>query len=481
MSELGEWIETERRYAVGAMLASVSATHLVKERPGFGQTIVPRPGSIVASPVPASYDPDPDYFFHWFRDSAIVIDALRVAWREGLIDKSALLRLREFVTFSLSLRTLNGEKFLRQADFRSKVQPFFLQYVRPDDQIAAVSGENVLADTRVNPDGTLDISRWNRPQADGPAMRCIALLRWLRQRLDLEPTLRSAIHALLDGDLAFTLARVKQPSFDIWEEQNGFHYHTQIVQAEALDQGAAWLDENGEAARADACRTAANDIQGRLERLWNGRVYASRASSTTSSTDRELDVAVILGTLHAGRPSGPHSVLDPRAQATLTALEELFESEYAINQDRPRDHAPALGRYTRDAYYSGGAYYFATLAAAEFYYALATALFEGAGIAVTEDNALFIRRLATGSEERDNRTLAAHALRRGDAFMRTVRAYTPSDGELSEQFDQKTGAQTSAKHLAWSYAAFITAASARTQAIVASSAANQPGSRASTA
>jgi glucoamylase len=36
-----------------------------------------------------------------------------------------------------------------------------------------------------------------------------------------------------------------------------------------------------------------------------------------------------------------------------------------------------------------------------------------------------------------------------------VRAYTPASGDLSEQFDQRTGEQTSAKHLAWSYAAFI--------------------------
>ena len=48
--------------------------------------------------------------------------------------------------------------------------------------------------------------------------------------------------------------------------------------------------------------------------------------------------------------------------------------------------------------------------------------------------------------------------------MRTVQAYTPSGGDLSEQFDRATGAQTSAKHLAWSYAAFITAAASRRRA-----------------
>jgi glucoamylase len=42
-----------------------------------------------------------------------------------------------------------------------------------------------------------------------------------------------------------------------------------------------------------------------------------------------------------------------------------------------------------------------------------------------------------------------------------VRAFTPESGDLSEQFDQNNGAQTSVRHLAWSYAAFLTAVAAR--------------------
>ena len=48
--------------------------------------------------------------------------------------------------------------------------------------------------------------------------------------------------------------------------------------------------------------------------------------------------------------------------------------------------------------------------------------------------------------------------------MAMVRKYTPESGEMSEQFDQTTGAQTSAKNLAWSYASYITALSARREA-----------------
>ena len=116
---------------------------------------------------------------------------------------------------------------------------------------------------------------------------------------------------------------------------------------------------------------------------------------------------------------------------TLRRIESLFEAEYPINQNRPPHRGPALGRYSGDVYYSGGAYYFSTLAAAEFCF----------------------RAAATRDREQ--------LLRRGDSYLETVRAYTPDSGELSEQFDKTTGAQTSARHLSWSYAAFITCIAAR--------------------
>ncbi|HEV7960570.1 MAG TPA: glycoside hydrolase family 15 protein, partial [Rhizomicrobium sp.] len=78
MSGLEAWIAKEWDHAAQMMLKSISPVGIVKERQHFGQIIVPKPGSVVASPVLAAYDPDPDYFFHWYRDSALVIDALRL-------------------------------------------------------------------------------------------------------------------------------------------------------------------------------------------------------------------------------------------------------------------------------------------------------------------------------------------------------------------------------------------------------------------
>jgi glucoamylase len=271
---------------------------------------------------------------------------------------------------------------------------------------------------------------------------------------------------LISGDLAFTLSHAQKPSFDIWEEESGFHYYTQLVQAEALAQGAEWLAEIGQSVLARACSVAAGEIVQRLDTLWSAAAgfYRSRLGVVAGETGKDLDFAVILGVLHAGRREGAHSVLDTRVQATLTILEELFEAEYAINSDRPAGRGPAMGRYANDTYYSGGAYFFMTLGAAEFYFKLAKALRSGATMALTEENKRFRECLGAAEGAAQGNLLAAAAIRRGDAIMRTVRAFTPAGGDLSEQFDRTTGAETSAKHLSWSYAAFITAAASRAQA-----------------
>ena len=86
MEPLERWIERQYRHCAVAMLRSVSAVGIVKNRPGFAQSVRARKGSIVASPVLGAYDPEPDYFFHWFRDSAVVIDALRILFEDKGLD-----------------------------------------------------------------------------------------------------------------------------------------------------------------------------------------------------------------------------------------------------------------------------------------------------------------------------------------------------------------------------------------------------------
>ncbi|HWY62133.1 MAG TPA: glycoside hydrolase family 15 protein, partial [Rhizomicrobium sp.] len=239
-----------------------------------------------------------------------------------------------------------------------------------------------------------------------PALRVLTLLRWG------VPDDQAAF--LLRADLAFVLGHARLPCFGVWEEEKGLHYYVLRVSAAALAAGATFLAARGEAAFAAHCRGEADAIRRALEGWWvDGFVRAHILDSRRA--EKELDVSVILAANHAG------AAPDEKLLVTLAKLEELFGALYPINRGRA---APALGRYRDDAYYGGGAWYAATLAAAEFCY-------------------------------------RAGDVARGDAYFETVRAFTPESGDMSEQFDRMTGAQTSARHLAWSYAAFITAAAAR--------------------
>lgn len=443
-SALEGWIERQHAAAAAGMRRSISAVGIVKRRPGFGQLVRPQRGSVIASPVLGAYDPDPDYFFHWYRDSAIVMDALRLLREEQTLGAEAIGDLNDFVHFSRALQRLDGRQLVSSADWRRRVADDFERHLRSDADLAEVHGERVAADTRVNPDATLDISKWARPQNDGPPLRALTLLRWLEtlkrgsQAPALDAGRRATLEALLRDDLAFAHRHWRTPCFDIWEEENGLHYYTLRVAAAALGQGADWLAARGDGATARDYQGDAEAILQLLDQYWlpTPGYYRSRVLEGGARSAKELDIAVILAVVHAGGSGTRHSVHDPRVHATLSRLEELFQGEYPINHHRGAGRGPALGRYPDDRYYSGGAYYFSTLGAAEFCY-----------------------RAAIGSPE------AAQLIAKGDAFLETVRAFTPASGEMSEQFDRTTGTQTSAKQLAWSYAAFISCAAARRRAV----------------
>jgi glucoamylase len=434
IESLDAWLARQHAHACKQMLRSISRTDLVKQRPGFGQAVRAAAGSVIASPVLADWNPEPDYFFHWFRDSALVIDALRLLHAEGQVGDEALRMLEDFVQFSLALRQVDGGALVRASGWRERAREGFRQYLRDDDELAVVHGQGVIAETRVNADGTLDISKWTRPQHDGAALRALSLLRWLPQ-LEGGSRLADSLAALVREDLAFILENWELPAYDMWEEERGSHYHTLCVSAAALDAGADLLRDEAAGRGAQACRAAPRRIRARLDEFWlpaAGHYAAHRATSGEEST-KALDISVVFAAIHAWNGSaGAHTAGDPRLQATFERLVDLFAAEYPINQSGRA--GPAMGRYRGDRYFSGGAYYFSTLGAAELCFRAAT--------------------LSHGAT-------AAGWSARGDAFLATVQAFTPANGDLSEQFDQRSGEQTSARHLAWSYAGFISCIAAR--------------------
>lgn len=431
-----DWLATRCAHSCRHLLRSISRTDLVKARPGFGQQVRAAAGSVVASPVLADWDPEPDYFFHWFRDSALVMDALRLLYEDGRVGTGALAMLADFVGFSTALQTLDGRTAEQGAIWRERVLPPFRQYLRSEAELAAVRGDAVVAETRVNADGSLDISQWARPQHDGAALRALALLRWWRH-VQGDAALAGQLATLLRHDLAFVRSHWDVPAFDMWEEVRGLHYHTLATSAAALAAGARWHGDGGDAGAAQVLRDVACGIVARLDGFWRDDAGFYVAHEPCADAERMLDISVVFAAIHVGDElRGRHTAADPRVHATLDRLAAMFAAEYAIN--RGRGAGVAMGRYRGDAYFSGGAWYAATLAAAELCFRAA--------------------RLPDAGP-------AAHWCGRGEAFLDTVRVFAPAGGELPEQFGQHDGTPSSARDLAWSHAAVISCLAARRAAL----------------
>ena len=429
-ADLEPWIARVKRRATAAMESAISATQLIRRRDAFGQIVTPAKGSVLASPVIADWNPEPDYFFHWLRDSAIVMRVVAGLMQDASSDAERarwLGHFEDFVGFSLALSELDGAEFLARSRYLRTTQAEFRKFLRPEGEIAALGGEALLGEPRFNPDGTIDIFRWSRPQYDGPALRALACLGYLAAG----GPRTSALARLLRLDLEFTLRHAGDACIGPWEEpgQNTHHYYVGLVQLGALVHGRAWVED------ARARDLAEENLRAGLAKHWSEQhqVYAAMLPAEGDNADDLIDAAQLLAVLDADLPDGPHSVRDPRVQQTQNAIEKFFAREFPINRGR---QAPALGRYKGDRYFGGGAWYPTTLAAAWLYY----------------------RRARNAGQEREA------LLARGDAFMATVRALTPEDGALSEQVDRTSGVQRSARHLAWSYAAFIAAARERAQA-----------------
>ena len=419
--ELDVWIEEQARLSAELMERAISATHLRRVRAQFGQNIVPARGSVLASPAIADWNPEPDYFFHWVRDSAIVMRTvadLAANAPDETERRRWMARIEDYAAFSLRLARIDVAAFESHGP---RTEPAFRKFLRADEDIRALGRDALLGEPRFNPDGTLDILGWSRPQYDGPALRALACLRF-REICGVSANL----DALLALDLDFTARHAGESCIGPWEEpeENTHHYYVALMQLGALVHGRALLHDADAEAR----------LRAALDGHWSAQhgVYAAVWPFKGETRDDLVDSAILLGVLDADLPDGPHSVADPRVWQTLDALDELFAREFPINRARA---APALGRSRTDRYFGGGAWYVTTLAAA----------------------ALCYRRAA---RDRDAAFLA-----RGDAFMTTVRDLIPADGHMAEQVDRNTGAPVSARDLTWSYAAFIAAAGLRDAAV----------------
>lgn len=378
------------------------------------------PGAVIASPSLAL----PDYFYHWVRDAALVMNSL--------------LQVYERTT---------------DADLRRAYRKQLLNWVAFEERLHK---EGTLGEPKFYVNGKAFTGPWGRPQNDGPAARAITLIHlahilleegegdFVREKL-YTPELPA--RSLVKMNLEYTAHHWQESSFDLWEEVRGHHFYTRMLQRSALVQGADLAERMGDPGAARFYRQEAARLD---DVLLTHRDFAKGLIEPTVGNDggwahkqESLDVAVLLGSLHASLPGATFSVNDEWILASAQKLEERFQDLYAVN--RNSSLATAIGRYPEDVYdghgFSGGnPWFLATNAYAELYCRAADELLEG-------------RSAGQASEVERSQNLRES----GIAYLDRVLYHMGKDGHMSEQFSRKNGFMQGAVDLSWSYASYLTA------------------------
>jgi len=137
-------------------------------------------------------------------------------------------------------------------------------------------------------------------------------------------------------------------------------------------------------------------------------------------------------------------------------------------------------RYPEDVYNGtgtqtngGNPWYLCTAALAQLFYSVSTEYADAGSISLTNISKPFFDYFApaAGLQVGQTYTYGSRKYNQaigglngwGDAFLRTVKHYTPADGYLSEEYNRNTGVPQGAGDLTWSYASVLTAAFARAE------------------
>ncbi len=403
------WLEEEANLSISRILNNISPSDA-------------RPGAVIA----AQTRHEPNYYYHWVRDAALTMEAVISEYR--------------------TRTDANDRNILRQK---------LMEYLNFSEHIQNVSTLTGLGEPKFNVDGSAFNGPWGRPQNDGPALRAVSLIHWAQILIDEGQTdfIRDRLFdhkksqvGVIKKDLDYVAVHWREPSFDLWEEVQGDHFYTRMVQRRAMVEGAQLALALGDSKSARIYSRQAIEIEQDLVNFWDpsrGYFIATRNQvAGLNYKHSQLDTAIILGLLHGSLNDGFLPFSDQKVQSTLDHLARAFTQVYKINH-RSEIPGVAIGRYPEDQYggnhFNGGnPWPLCTLALAEAYY-----------------------RMGFDFSVRGRRLDSKSLLETGDQFVERVRYHAPANGLLNEQMDRNTGYMTSVEDLTWNYAAIISTLSAR--------------------
>lgn len=311
---LTSWLASESPVALQGVLNNIGAA---------GSKVAgAKSGIVVASPSKSN----PDYFYTWTRDAALVF--------KMLVD--------EFLAGKTSLETQIQDYISSQAALQGVSNP----------SGGLCSGG--LAEPKYNVDLSAFTGAWGRPQRDGPALRATAMIGYARYLISKgqTSTVNSIIWPIVQNDLSYVTQYWNQTGFDLWEEVNSASFFTTGVQYRALVEGSALASQLGTSC--SHCNSQAPLLLCFLQSYWTGSYVRSNTGGGRSGKDANS----ILTSIHlfdqaATCDSNTFQPCSDKALANHKVVTDSFRSIYSINSGIAAGVGVAVGRYPEDVYYNG--------------------------------------------------------------------------------------------------------------------------------
>jgi glucoamylase len=495
---LETWIESEKRIALDKLLANVAPGGRNVQGKGVA------PGTVIASP--STHEPD-----YWYQCEQISPVMKKRRTDNVLGVRDAAITMHSLVDlYSDDPSSSLGSRLSTILDAYTSLQDDIQHTSNPSGSFDDLSG---LGEPKFGVDGKPFTGSWGRPQRDGPALRALTLMHYVREYNTSHPSLWSSSQAVdffepyyhasmppnsvIKADLEYVSHYWNESGFDLWEEVEGLHFFNLMVSARSLREGSTFAVSFGDHGAAAWYTEQATYIEKLLRKFWNPN--KRHLVETLWSKRSGLDCGLLLGSLHAlpSAPSSDEAIYPPWSDELLISLLALTRDQherFPINSrpssDRDDDddvddyafEGTGIGRYPEDVYdgygtshRGGNPWFLCTSSAAEILYRTASHVSVSSNLTITSLGLPFYEALlATSSLDVDVGTfgpsdaLFNSVIERlkaaGDDFLEVVKTHVDAEGSMSEQFDRVTGYMRGARDLTWSYGAFLGAVRARKMA-----------------
>jgi glucoamylase len=368
-----------------------------------------------------------------------------------------------------------------------------------------------LGEPKFGVDGKPFTGSWGRPQRDGPALRALTLMHYVREYNASHPSLwvsNEAVdffepyyhasmppNSVIKADLEYVSHYWNESGFDLWEEVEGLHFFNLVVSARSLREGSVFARSFGDHGAAEWYAEQAVYIEKLLTKFWNQK--KGHLVETLWSKRSGLDCGLLLGSLHAlpSDASSDEALYPPWSDEMLISLLALTRDQhdrFPINSRPSEDQdddvetyafeGTGIGRYPEDVYdgygtsnRGGNPWFLCTSSAAEILYRTASHISTSTNLTITPLGLPFYESLLAtssldvqvgtfGPSDALYNSVIERLRTTGDDFLEVVKSHVDVEGSMSEQFDRVTGYMRGARDLTWSYGAFLGAVRARKMA-----------------